>query len=174
MELHKHGTWAGWEWDMLSSWKNTKPYHSSAQQLDKIKACFSPTMGCGLSCTLHIITDDKHATIKEVQCCWFLEWRDMLLSNTQGFCPWLTIYNSETHAVANHWGKWDCLHFRNHIQPGVLPTVGNTVRLSGLISFRINKCVFSKITAAFSNFWDHPNPTEHLGMESTGFDFKQK
>lgn len=33
----------------------------------------SPMMRCGLSCSLHIIIDDKHATIKEVQCCWFLE-----------------------------------------------------------------------------------------------------
>jgi len=48
-----------------------------------------------------------------------------------------------------------------------LPTVENTVRLSGLISFRINKYVLSEITAAFSNLWDHPNPTKHLdlGME---------
>lgn len=63
--------------------------------------------------------------------------------------------------------KWDCLYFSNHIQQGILPTVENAVRLSGLISSRIKKCVFSKITAVFSSLWDHPNPTEHLdlGME---------
>ena len=65
------------------------------------------------------------------------------------------------------WGKWDCICFSNQTQLGILPTVENTVRLSGLISFRINKYVLSEITAVFSNLWDHPNPTKHLdlGME---------
>lgn len=60
--------------------------------------------------------------------------------------------------------KWDCLYFNSHIQLGILSTVENAVRLSGLISSRIKKSVFSKIAAMFSNFWDHPNPTKHLGL----------
>lgn len=50
--------------------------------------------------------------------------------------------------------KWDCLYFSNHIQLGVLPTVENAVKLSGLVSSRIKKtCLFK----------DHSNVLQPLG-----------
>lgn len=154
---------------MLSSWRSIKPchFHTAVQHNSWIKLKpASPMMGCGLSCSLHIIIDDKHTIIKEVRCCWFLKWRNATVSNSKWFYPWFILHNSETHAAANLWGKWDCIYFSNQIQLKILPAVENTARPLGLFSFRINKYVFSKITAASSNLWDHPNPT-HLdsGME---------
>lgn len=140
-------------------------FHATLQHNSWIKLKLaSPTVGCGLSCSLHKIIDDKHTTIKEVQCCCFLQWRNMSLSLK-------VILSLADHSQFRDpccgnslWGKWGCIYFSNQIQWGILPTVENTVRLSGLISFRINKYVFSKTTAVFSNLWDHSNPTTHLEL----------
>lgn len=92
----------------------------------------------------------------------------MLLSSTQLILSLADHSQFRDPCCGKSLRKWDCLYLNNHIQLGILPTVENAVRLSGLILSRMKeKYIFSKMTAMFSNLWDHPNPTKHLdlGME---------
>lgn len=153
-------------------WKNTNSYrlhkvhqHNKGIKLKLVSRLSHWWDGCDLGCSSHITANYKHA-LREVQCCWFfLERRNMLLLPSQSnfVLGWsVKIQRPMLWQILLRKMRPHLLY--NQIQLGVLPTVWNTVRLSGLTSFRINKLIFSKVTAVFSNVWDHPDPTKQLDL----------
>lgn len=75
------------------------PCNSSAQQLDKIKACFSHS-GMWFEFAYNYWWQTYYNKGGAMLLFFGME-KYVTVSNPKWFCPWLIIHNSETHAVAN-------------------------------------------------------------------------